>query len=119
MKKLILILSVITALSSCKKPSNDPMPKKEPTLYFLEFDLPPNTKLISVFDGDTIVDESLNGNSRSFTTIDKGRSISYSSSNPISVRVRDRILTNYNSGQVYIEILNTSSGKVDLSSLPE
>lgn len=121
MKKLILITYICFALISCKKPSDDPMPstsQAQPTLYFLEYEVPSNTTVTSVFDGDTIIDTPINGISKSFATIDKTRVISYKSSNPINIIVRERIINNYN-GAVYLTITNTTSGTLDFSSLPK
>lgn len=121
MKNLILTLSVFAILCSCKKPSDDPMPanqSNQPTLYFLEYEVPANTTVTSVMDGETVVDAPKSGPSNSFATIDKNRIISYSATNPITIRVRERVLNNY-TGHIYLTITNTTSGTLDLTSLPE
>lgn len=118
MKKLILIAAIFTLICSCKKPTDDPMPANTPTLYFLEYDVPANTTVTSIFGDDTIVDAPKSGPSHSFATIDKHKFIKYSATNPITIRVRERILNNYN-GKVYLLIENTTSGTLDLSSIPE
>jgi len=121
MKRITLILALALSIISCKKPTDDPMPAtqtNQPTLYFLEYEVPANTTVTSVMDGETVIDAPKSGPSNSFATIDKTRTISYSATNPITIRVRERILNNY-TGQIYLTITNTTSGTLDLSSLPE
>jgi hypothetical protein len=119
MKNLIFTLFACLIICSCNKKNNDPMPTKPSTLYFLEYEVPENTTVTSYLDNDTVVDAPQSGPAFSFTTIDKNRTIKYSCDNPINIRVRARDLNNYQSGHIYIEILNTTSGTLDLSSLPE
>lgn len=119
MRKLLIPILFSTIFFCCNKKS-DPAPiKSDTTAYFLEWDVPPNTELTTVVDGEVIVDSPINGQSSSFQTINKFQVISYSATNPINIRVHERILTNYQGGQVYITINNTTSGTLDFSSLPK
>jgi len=121
MNRITLILALTLSIISCNKPTDDPMPAtqtNQPILYFLEYEVPANTTVTSLFDGETVVYDAKSGPYNTFATIDKARTISYSATSPITIRVRERILNNY-TGHIYLTITNTTSGTLDLSSLPE
>ena len=88
------------------------------TAFFFKWHVPQDTELTTIVAGKVIVEPPSVGPYDAFQTVNKYQVISYSATKPINIQVKERILSNYQAGHVYIEILNTSSGNMDFSSLP-